>query len=154
MPSEWLRVGSRSLEDAELHESLQRGWPNEYVTGFEEGAFGYLCLHSDSAFVSIRSDGFGVSATFSARAPPCVICHPAPDGVAELRSGTGLMLGQSKATVASLLHTPLADDSDEIQFAERVVEQTKRILRTEILTLRFANDRLIRFDVMVAREPE
>jgi hypothetical protein len=154
MPSEWLRVGSRSIEDAQLHESLESEWPDKYVTGFEEGAFGYVCLHSDSTFVSIRADGFGVSASFSAQALPCVTCHSAPNAVAEMRSGTGLVLGQAKETVASILHTPLADDFSDIHFVERVVEQTKRILRTEMLTLRFVNDRLVRFDVIVDREPE
>ena len=89
MPSEWLRVGSRSIEDPALHASLKQERPDQYVVGFEEGAFGYVCLHSDSAYVSIRTDGFGVSASFSALAQPCVTCNSAPDAVAELRSGTG-----------------------------------------------------------------
>jgi hypothetical protein len=154
MPSEWLRVGSRSIEDADLHASLERERPDQYVTGFEEGAFGYICLHSDSTYVSIRTDGFGVSASFSARAEPCTTCNSAPDAVAALRSGTGLLLGQSRETVATLLKMPLANELSEIRFVERVVEHSKRILRTEILTLRFTNDRLVRFDVMVDREPE
>lgn len=154
MPEAWLKVGDRSVEDPVLHQSLQRAWPKQYVTGWEEGAFGYVCLFSGASHVSIRTDGFGVSASYSSHKPPCEACNEAPGAERRYASGTGLRLGMTKAEASKRLATPVAADATTFEYTSRITERQQCLIRTEILWLGFERDRLARFDISVSREPD
>jgi hypothetical protein len=155
MPKAWLQIGGHSIEDPRTHEAVKRSWPAQYEKGWDEGEFGYVCLARDETYTSIGTNGFGVNATFSRKPPACDTCNDVPTGAKPTYpSGTGLVLGMSKAQVSDVLKTRVYSDIATITFEERILEKGMRVIRTESLGLNFEDGRLLRYDINVFREPE
>jgi hypothetical protein len=147
LPQEWFLVGGKSLIGPALHAALKKQFGNKYVTGFEEGEYGYLCLKDKGSYVEVTTNSFGVGVSYSKMAPKCSKCNASNKLGKHFSSGIGLHLGQTKAQVSAIINAPVTSDTVSVTFEETVAEPTGNIWHTEILRLEFANDVLIRVSI-------
>lgn len=152
LPAKWFLVGSADVTDPKTHAALKERYGKRYATGFDEGPVGSLCLKLKSGYVSVTTSDFGPGVLYSTEAPRCTRCEALNVKESEFRSGTGLTLGLRKAKVSALLRTTIRSDLTDITFEETERGAPARTLRTEVLSLEFLNDRLVRFSVYDFRE--
>jgi hypothetical protein len=147
LPQEWFLVGEKSLIDPALHTALKKRFSSQYVSGFEEGEYGYLCLGDKDTFVTVTTNDFGVGVDYSKVAPKCQKCNSLNKLGKQFTSGSGLHLGQTKAQVSAIIGNPVISDIVSVTFEETVTEATGKVWHTEDLRLEFANDILIRIRI-------
>jgi hypothetical protein len=152
LPHEWFLVGGKSLTDPALHAALKQKFGSKYISGFEEGEFGFLCLKDKGAYVTVTSNEFGVGVDYSKAPPKCMKCNTSNDLGKQFGSGTGLRLGQTKAQVSAIISQPVDSDIVSVEFEETITESAEKVLHTEVLRLEFANDLLIRVSVYAHKE--
>jgi len=147
LPKEWFLIGGKSLIDPALHTALRKQFKSQYVTGFGEGEFGYLCLHDKSAYVQVSTSDFGNGVTYSAVAPKCTKCNTTSVISKQFWSGSGIHIGQSKAQVSTVINFPITSDISTVEFEEEVTNSTGKIWYVETLRLEFSRDKLIRMSI-------
>jgi hypothetical protein len=152
LPSRWFLVGSADVTDPRTHAALKERYGKEYVTGYEEGPVGYLCLKLKGGYVAITTNDFGPGVQYSAAAPKCLKCEATGAKESEFHSGTGLRLRQTKGRVSALLKTAIQSDLSDVKFEETETSGSTKTAHTEVLSLEFVNDRLVRFSVYDFRE--
>lgn len=152
LPKEWFLVGGKSLIGPTLHVALKKQFKSQYVTGFEEGEYGYLCLNDKKTYVAVTTSDFGNGVSYSKTAPKCSKCNVTKKLGKEFSSGSGLHLGQTKAQVSAIINVPITSDIFSVEFEEMVTESTGKIWHTETLRLEFANDVLIQVSIYDFKE--
>jgi hypothetical protein len=149
-PKKWFRVGQRSVIDPATHKTLKESHKASYVSGYEEGPFGYLCLKADGGYLAITTSDFGPGADYSKVAPKCLKCSDSSTDLKEFASGTGLRLGQTKAEAAAQINVALPADVVDLTYDE--TEDNGKVLHTESLHLEFKNNMLVRLTIYDYRE--
>lgn len=152
LPKEWFLVGGKSLIGPALHVALKKQFESQYVTGFEEGEYGYLCLNDKNTYVAVTTSDFGNGVSYSRMAPKCSKCNTTNKLGKQFNSGSALRLGQTKAQVSAIIGVPITSDILSVEFEETVTESTGQIWHTETLRLEFANDVLIRMIIYDYKE--
>ncbi len=152
LPQEWFLVGGKSLIGPALHVALKKQFGNQYVTGFEEGEYGYLCLKDKGTYVAVTTSGFGDGVAYSRTPPKCMKCNASNKISKQFISGSGLHLGQTKAQVSSIIDAPITSDVVSVEFEETVTESGGKVWHTEVLRLEFANDVLIQVSIYDYKE--
>jgi hypothetical protein len=152
LPQGWFLVGGKSLVGPALHVSLKKQFGNQYVTGFDEGEYGYLCLNNKYTYVEVTASDFGNGVTYSRTAPKCSKCNASNKLGKQFSSGSGLHLGQTKAQVSAIIDTSITSDIASVEFEETVNEFSGKVQHTEVLRLEFANNALIRFSIYDFKE--
>lgn len=147
LPQEWFLVGGKSLIGPALHVALKKQFGIQYVTGFEEGEYGYLCVKENGTYVEVTTNSFGVGVNYSKTAPKCSKCNAANKLGKQFSSGSGLHLGQTKAQVSAIINAAVTSDIVSVTFEETVAEPPRKVWHTEVLRLEFANDVLIRVSI-------
>jgi len=151
-PAKWFLVGGADITDPKTHAALKEHYRNEYVTGYEEGPLGSLCLKLKTGYVAITTSDFGRGVEYSRAPPRCIKCEAIAPKESDFHSGTGLSLGNTKARVSALLRTPITSDLTDVTFEETESAGPTTTLHIEALSLEFVNDRLVRFSVDDYRE--
>ena len=146
-PEEWFLVGEESVIEPTLHTKLKNKFGSKYVSGFEEGEYGYLCLKNKDSYIAVTTDGWGVGADYSKTPPKCLKCNTSSILDKEFRSGSGLYLGQTIALVSAIIQAPFTSDVVTVSFEHIVAEPTTNVRHTEVLRIEFADDVLIRFSI-------
>lgn len=152
LPAKWFLVGSADVTDPKTHEALKERYKKEYVTGYDEGPVGSLCLKLKSGYVAVTTSDFGPGVQYSLAPPKCLKCEAISAKESDFYSGTGLSFGLTKAGVSALLRATIASDLTDVTFEESETAGPAKTLHTEVLSLEFANDRLVRFSVYDYRE--
>ncbi len=152
LPAKWFLVGSADVTDSKTHTALKERYGKEYVTGYDEGPVGYLCLKLKRGYVVVTISDVGPSVQYSDARPKCLKCEATGAKDSEFHSGTGLRLGLTKAKVSALLKAAIQSDLTDVTFEEPETSGSTKTLHTEILSLEFVNDRLVRFSVYDFRE--
>jgi hypothetical protein len=147
LPQGWFKVGDASVVDPTLHLSLKKRYGSKYISGVEEGEYGYLCLKDKTGYVSVSTSGFGTGVEYSSAKPDCLKCKQAKDFGERFTSGTGLRLGQTKARASSMLGTPITQEIVSVIFEEQTATGELYALHTEILRVEFKDDLLVRSSV-------
>jgi hypothetical protein len=151
-PTKWFLVGSAHITDPKTHAALRNRYKKEYKAGYDEGPVGSLCLKLQGEYVAVTTSDFGPGVQYSFAAPKCLKCEASGAGASEFRSGTDLRLGQTKVQVSELLQAQIQSDLTDVTFEETEVSDSTKTLHTEVLSLEFENDRLVRFSVYDFRE--
>src|SRR5690242_4526631 len=73
--AKWFLVGSASLTDPKTHAALKERYKEEYVSGYDEGPVGSLCLKLASGYVAVTTDPFGPGVEYSIAQPKCLKCE-------------------------------------------------------------------------------
>lgn len=146
-PRSWFKVGNLLLTDPQLHVALKEEYDGRYVSGVDEGEFGYLCLNGGTAFVSVTTNDWAVRAQYAGAAPACLSCAVSSGIPAQLSSASGLTLGQTKTEVASVIGAQIESDIVTVQFEALRTQSPRNVWHTETLELEFANEVLVRFSV-------
>jgi len=152
LPQDWFLIGGKSLIGQALHIALKKQFRNQYVAGFDEGEYGYLCLNDKNTYVEVTTSAFGNGVTYSKTAPECSKCNPSNKLGKQFGSGSGLYLGQTKPQVSAIINVPITSDIVSVEFEETVTETTGKVWHTETLRLEFANDALIRLSIYDYKE--
>lgn len=152
LPPNWFRAGAVDITDPKAHVALKKRYGKQYVSGYDEGPYGSLCVRFKGGYVAIKTSDFGSGVEYSEVPSECVKCTASAANQSEYRSGTGLTLGLTKAQVSALLRTRIQSDLTDVTFDEIEGSGVNRELHTEILSLEFRNDRLVRFSVFDFRE--
>jgi hypothetical protein len=152
LPPRWFLVGPADVTNPSTHKRLKERYGKEYVSGFDEGPVGYLCLKQNGGYVSVTTSDFGPGVEYSVAAPRCLKCGVASATENNFVSGTGLQLGLTKAKASALLHSKIEADLTDVTFEETETTLSGKALHTQVLSLEFKDDRLIRFSVYDYRE--
>jgi hypothetical protein len=152
LPAEWFLAGSADITDPKTHAALKERYGKEYITGYDEGSVGALCMKFKSGYVAVTTSDFGSGVQYSLAPPKCLKCEEIGAKESDFYSGTGLRLGLSKERVSTLLRAPIESDLTDVSFEEMEVAGPAKALHTEVLSLEFSNDRLVRFSVYDYRE--
>lgn len=147
LPSGWFRVGSRDVRKKATHSDLKQRYGDEYLSSYDEGPVGSLCLKLRIGYVEVTTSDFGSDVQYSVLAPKCARCGLISGTEKQFVSGTGLRLGLTKAKTSKLLKTKIVADLTNIAFEETKTIGGARVLHTEVLLLEFKEDRLVRFSV-------
>lgn len=147
LPSVWFRVGSEDVRKQATHAALKRRYGKEYISGYDEGPVGSLCLKLRAGYVQVTTSDFGPGVQYSVIAPKCAKFASISGKEKEFISGTGLRLCLTKAKAAELLKTTIVDDLTDVTFEETKMVGAVKVLHTEVLSLEFKDDRLLRFSV-------
>jgi hypothetical protein len=147
LPSEWFRVGSADVRKEPTHSALKQRYGKNYLSSYDEGPFGSLCLKLKVGYVEVTTSDFGSGVQYSMLAPKCARCVSINVTGKEFTSGTGLRLGMTKARTSELLKTKIIADLTDLTFEETQAVGAVRVLHTESLSLEFKDNRLIRFSV-------
>jgi hypothetical protein len=151
-PDKWFMVGSAHITDPKSHVALKDRFKNQYITSYDEGPVGSLCLKWQGEYVAVTTSDYGPGVQYSVAAPKCLKCEQSRTDESEFRSGTGLRLGQTKKEVSGLLQVQIESDLTDVTFEDTEVSGSTKTLHTEALSLEFQNDRLVRFSVYDFRE--
>lgn len=147
LPGVWFRVGSEDVRKKAAHAALKQRHGKEYISGYDEGPVGSLCLKLKVGYVQVTTSDFGSGVQYSMIAPKCAKCASISGKEKEFTSGTGLRLGLTKAKTSELLKTKIVDDITDVTFEETKMVGAVKVLHTEVLSLEFKDDRLVRFSV-------
>ncbi|MFA5826762.1 MAG: hypothetical protein WC825_12445 [Gallionellaceae bacterium] len=148
LPGVWFRVGSEDVREQATHAALKQRHGKEYISGYDEGPVGSLCLKlKKTGYVQVTTSDFGSGVQYSVIAPKCATCASISGKEKELTSGTGLWLGLTKAKTSELLKTKIVADLTDATFEETKMVGAVKVLHTEVLSLEFKDDRLVRFSV-------
>lgn len=143
LPSGWFRVGSRDVRKKATHSALKQRHGDAYVSGYDEGPVGALCLKLKVGYVEVTTSDFGSGVQYSVLAPKCARCSLSSGTEEEFASGTGLRLGLTRAKTSEFLKTMIVADLTDITFEETRTVRGARVLHTEVLSLEFKEDRLV-----------
>jgi len=147
LPGGWFRVGSADVRKEATHSALKQRYGEEYLSGYDEGPVGSLCLKLKVGYVEVTTSDFGSGVRYSVLAPKCARCGSTSVTGKEFASGTGLRLGLTKAKTSELLKTKIVADLTDVTFEETKTVGEAKVLHTEMLSLEFKDDRLVRFSV-------
>ena len=153
LPGGWFRVGSEDVRKESTHSALKQRYGEVYFSGDDEGPVGSLCLKLKVGYVAVTTSGFGSGVQYSVMAPKCAKCAKCAkcgsiSGTEKgFASGTGLRLGLTKAKTSELLKTKITVDLTDVTFEDARTIGAVKVLHTEVLSLEFKNDRLVRFSV-------
>jgi len=147
LPDKWFLVGSANVTAEATHSTLKTRYEKQYVSGYEEGPFGYLCLKLLGGYIAVTTSDFGSGAQYSVDEPKCLKCTTASVADDAFTSGTGLQLGLTKAQASALLKTTIPADLTDVTFETTEPYGSGKVLHTQQLSLEFKADRLIRFSV-------
>ena len=147
LPGGWFRVGSEDVREKATHSALKQRHGKEYFSGYDEGPVGSLCMKFKVGYVQVTTSDFGSGIQYSVIAPKCSKCATIRGTEKEFISGTGLRLGLTKSKVSELLKTKIVADLTDITFEETKMVGTVKVLHTEVLSLEFKDDQLVRFSV-------
>ncbi len=154
LPKNWLMIGDKSIMDPQLHSILSSKYAKYYTSGLDDEGFtiDHFCGYKDGIYIFISNGDFGPSAEFSLDAPKCVKCSTVTEDIKKLVSASGLIIGQNKATVSSILGYTIKEDITSILFEEIETNNENKIWHSQMLRVEFRNDRLIGFSVSDYRE--
>ena len=147
LPAGWFRVGSEDVRKEATHSALKQRHEKKYFSGYDEGPVGSLCLKLKVGYVQVTTSDFGSGVQYSVIAPKCAKCASISGTEKEFTSGTGLRLGLTKTKTSELLKTKIVDDLTDVTFEETKTHGALKVLHTEVLSLEFKDDRLVRFSV-------
>ena len=147
LPGGWFRVGSGDVRKEATHSALKQRHGEEYFSGYDEGPVGSLCLKLKVGYVEVTTSDFGSGVQYSVLAPKCARCGSIGGTEKEFASGTGLRLGLTKTKTSELLKTKIVADLTDVTFEETKTVGAAKVLHTEVLSLEFKDDRLVRFSV-------
>lgn len=147
LPSGWFRVGSDDVRKEETHSALKQLHRKEYFSSYGEGPVGSLCLKLKAGYVEMTTSDFGSGVQYSVLAPKCARCGSNSGTEKEFASGTGLRLGLTKAKTSELLKAKIVADLTDVTFEETRMDGATKVIHTEILSLEFKDDQLVRFSV-------
>jgi hypothetical protein len=152
LPGGWFRVGSGDVRKETTHSALKQRYGEKYLSGYDERPVGSLCLKLKVGYVEVTTSDFGSGVRYSVLAPKCARCGSISGTEKEFASGTGLRLGLTKAKTSELLKTKIVANLTDVTFEETKTVGAAKVLRTEVLSLEFKDDRLVRFTVYDYRE--
>lgn len=152
LPNGWFRVGSRDVRKTATHSALKQDYGAGYRSGYEEGPVGSLCLKLRVGYVKVTTSDFGSGVQYSELVPKCATCSLNSGAEEQFASGTGLRLGLTKAQTSKLLKTKIVADLTDITHEETTTVGGTRVLHTDVLSLEFKKDRLVRFSVYAYEE--
>jgi hypothetical protein len=154
LPKNWLMIGDKTIFDPQLHSLLSSKYAKYYTSGTDDEGFtiDHFCGYKNGIYVDIWNGDFGPSAEFSNEAPKCEKCSSVTEDIKYFVSGSGLTIGQNKATVSSVLGYTIQEDITSISFEEIEKENENNIWHSQTLRVEFRNDKLIRFSVSDYRE--
>jgi hypothetical protein len=135
-----------------MHTALKKQYKAHYVSGNDEGEYGYLCLKFKDNYLAINTSDYGTGADYSKVAPACLKCSTISKDAGKFVSGTGLSLGQSRTKVSQLLNKPINSNVVDLTYEETESGDNGDVLHTEILRLEFKNGLLIRYSILDYRE--
>lgn len=147
LPGGWFRVGSEDVREKATHSVLKQRHGKEYFSGYDEGPVGSLCLKLKVGYVQVTTSDFGSGVQYSVMVPKCAKCASISGTEKEFASGTGLRLGLTKEKTSELLKTKIVADLTDVTFEETKMVGAVKVLHTEVLSLEFKDDRLVRFSV-------
>jgi hypothetical protein len=153
LPGRWFQVGSEDVRKEATHSALKQRHQEEYFSGYEEGPIGSLCLKLKVGYVDVTTSDFGSGVQYSALAPKCARCGSTNGVEKEFASGTRLHLGLTKAKASELLKTKIVADLTDVTFEETKAVGEVKVHCTELLSLEFKKDRLVRFGIYAFQEP-
>jgi len=152
LPNVWFRIGSRDVRKKATHAALKQEHVGVYRSGYEEGPVGSLCLKLNDGYVEVTTSDFGLGVQYSELMPKCAKCSSNTGTEEQFISGTRLRLGMTKAETSELLKSKIVADLTDITHEETKAVGGTRVLHTEMLSLEFKNNRLVRFSVYVYEE--
>ena len=147
LPSGWFRVGSYDVRKEATHSALKQRHRKEYSSSYDEGPVGSLCLKLKAGYVEVTTSDFGSGVQYSMLTPKCARCSSISETEKEFASGTGLRLGLTKAKTSELLKAKIVADLTDVTFEETRVVGGVKVLHTEVLSLEFKGNNLVRFSV-------
>ena len=147
LPSGWFRIGSADVRKEATHAALKQRYGKEYLSGYDEGPVGSLCLKLKGGYVEVTTSDFGPGVQYSVLTPKCARCASISVIEKEFASGTGLRLGLTKAKTSGLIKTKIVADLTDVTFEETQTVGAAKVIHTEVLSLEFKDDRLVRFSV-------
>jgi len=147
LPGAWFRVGSRDVRKKATHFALKQRYGEKYLSGDDEGPVGSLCLKLKIGYVEVTTSDFGSGVQYSVVVPKCARCSTIRGMEKAFASGTGLRLGLTKAKASELLKTRIVADLTDVTFEQTKSTSAAKVLYTEVLSLAFKDDRLVRFSV-------
>lgn len=147
LPDGWFKVGSADVRKEATHSALKQRYRKEYLSGYDEGPVGSLCLKLEVGYVQVTTSDFGSGVQYSILPPKCAKCSSISVTEKRFVSGTGLRLGLTKAKTAELLRTRIVADLTDVTFEETKIVGGTKVLHTEVLSLEFKDNRLVRFSV-------
>lgn len=154
LPSRWFLVGSTDVRKETTHTALKKRYRKEYLSGYDEGPFGSLCFKLKHGYVEVTTSKYGSGVHYSILTPKCARCSSLRGTEKEFSSGTGLRLGLTKAKTSALLKSKIVADLTDLTFDETRMSGAVRVLHTELLSLEFKEDQLVRFSVYEYQEAE
>ncbi len=152
LPSRWFRIGSADVRKEATHSVLKQRYGAEYLSSDDEGPVGSLCLKLKVGYVQVTTSDFGSGVQYSVLAPKCTRCGSISVTEKEFASGTGLRLGLTKTKASELLKTKIVANLTDVTFEETKTDGTEKVLHTEVLSMEFKDDRLVRFSIDDYRE--
>ncbi len=146
MPTHWLTIGDKLINDTQLHAILRTKYAKYYTSGKDTEGFtiDHFCGFKNGVYATISNGDFGPSAEFSKETPKCYSCKPVEETIPFFISGSGLKIGQNKAIVSSILGFEIKDDITSISFEEIKNGVEHRIWHSQTLRIEFRNNNLIR----------
>jgi hypothetical protein len=155
LPRDWFLVGSQDVRSDKTHSNLKESFGKKYISGFEEGGdTGSLCLKLSTGYVNVTTNGFGSGVRYMMSLPKCAKCEPINVPEKDFETGTGLRLGLTKTEASKILKSKIIANLTDITFDEVETISGKKAYRTEMLSMEFINDRLVRFGVFQYEEGE
>ncbi|MHB1331822.1 MAG: hypothetical protein ACYCY1_04440 [Sulfuriferula sp.] len=124
---------------------MKQRYGEKYLSGYDEGPVGSLCLKLKVGYVEVTTSDFGSGVQYSVLVPKCARCATISGMEKEFVSGTGLRLGLTKAKTSELLKTKIVADLTDVTFEQTKSAAAAKVLYTEVLSLEFKDDRLVRF---------
>lgn len=154
LPKHWLMIGDRLISDQKLHAILRSKFTENYISGVDNEGFkiDHFCGYKNGIYFYISNGDFGPLAEFSSEAPKCENCNPVMKDIKYFVSGSGLKIGQDKATASSILGYIIKDDITSISFEEIERDKKHNISHSQNLRVEFHNNKLIRFSIDDYRE--
>lgn len=154
LPNNWFIIGNKSIIGPQLHSILSSKYAKYYILGVDNEGFtiDHFCGYKNGIYVNISNGDFGPWAEISSEAPKCEKCNPVTEDIKYFVSGSGLTIGQDKATVSSILGYSIKEDVTSISFEELEKGKEHNIWHSQMLRVEFRNNKLIRFSIDDFRE--
>jgi hypothetical protein len=147
LPSGWFQIGSRDVRKEAAHSAMKKHYGGKYLSGYDEGPVGSLCLKLKVGYVQVTTSDSGSGVHYSLLAPKCARCSSIGGAEKKFASGTGLRLSLTKMKTSKLLKMKIIADLTDVIFEETKTVGAVKVFHTEILSLEFKDDRLVRFSV-------
>jgi hypothetical protein len=146
-------MDDQSILDPKFHAALKQRYSRVYVSGRDEGLYGILCLAATGQYVSIATNDFGINVEYSRRPPKCQSCSAPSSPADKWASGTGVVLGMTRAQVSAALALPLPSaNTITLEFEETESRPSGKALHEQSLRLSFSDGVLVRLILNDYRE--